>query len=301
MIDTHCHLNFKAFRKNLADVIEAAKRAGVNQIIVPGTDVETSKKAVEIAERYEEIWAAVGIHPHHVYQIQNSKGNGFDFAHHCPEQGRTDKIQNHNSKFKNKELLNDLERLLVHQKVVAIGEVGLDKHVYQKTKYENYQVDNELIELQKELLRLQIKLAIKYKKTIILHNRESTKEILDLLITNRYPLSAMRVVFHCCEPDDRLLEFAIQNHIYLGVDGDVTYREDKQAFVKKIPPELLVLETDSPYLLPEPLRSKKAYPNEPKNIPLIAEFISQLRSISINQLIEITTKNAERLFLTSQA
>ena len=105
-----------------------------------------------------------------------------------------------------------------------------------------------------------------------------------------------KTVFHCCEPDERLFKFAQKYRIFIGVDGDVTYWEDKQQFVKKIPLELLVLETDSPYLLPEPLRAQKLYPNEPKNIPLIAESIAKLRGESVEKIAEQTTKNAKRLF-----
>ena len=288
MIDTHCHLNFKAFRKNLPDVIDGAKKAGVNQIIVPGTDLETSKKAVEIAQIYEGVWAAVGIHPHHAYEIINDKSEALNSKFQTNSNYQNSNVQN--------KKVSDLEELLSRPKVVAVGEIGLDKHQYQKTKYENYRIDSELVELQKELLGFQIKLAIKYKKAVILHSRESTTDILDFLTHNSSFLTPNKIVFHCCEPDDRLLDFAIKNNIYIGVDGDVTYWEDKKEFVKKIPLELLVLETDSPYLLPEPLKSEKAYPNEPKNLPLIAEFIANLRNISINQIIEATVNNSKKLF-----
>ncbi len=272
MIDTHCHLNFKRFKNNLQDVIERAKKVGISDFIVPGTDIETSQKAVEIAQNHAGIYAAIGIHPHHVW---------------------TDDI-NHIAR-NIKDTLSDLEKLIVHPKVVAVGEVGLDRHQYLNTKYQNYQIDSEFIKLQKELLVKQIDLAIKYKKTVILHNRESVDDILNLLTTNYLSLTT-NMVFHCCEPDERLFKFAQKYRIFIGVDGDVTYWEDKQQFVKKIPLELLVLETDSPYLLPEPLRAQKLYPNEPKNIPLIAESIAKLRGESVEKIAEQTTKNAKRLF-----
>lgn len=266
MFDTHCHLNFKAFQGDVDGVVERAKKAGVNLMIVPGTDLEMSEKAVKIAEIYGCVYAAVGIHPHHAMDINLE------------------------------DLISTLSKFLVHPKVVAVGEVGIDKHQYTKTKHQNYQVERKFIERQKEILRLQINLAIKHKKAIIIHNRESTADILELLIASHYPLTTMRIVFHCCEPDERLLKFAIKNNIYIGVDGDVTYRADKQEFVQKIPLELLVAETDSPYLLPEPLRSKKLFPNEPKNVALIAEFIAKLKNTPVNRIMEATMENSKKLF-----
>ncbi|MEK7079220.1 MAG: TatD family hydrolase, partial [Patescibacteria group bacterium] len=185
----------------------------------------------------------------------------------------------------------------------AVGEVGLDKHYYQNTKYADYTISPEFINLQKELLVAQIKLAIQHKKSLILHNREAKKEFLEVMRKNWNEGLAYKTVFHCCEADKDLLSFAKEHHIFIGVDGDVTYDLQKQEFVKTIPLDLLVLETDSPYLLPEPLRSKKMFlpagrqvPNEPKNIPFIALCISEIKGVSINQLIDTTTENAKRLF-----
>jgi TatD DNase family protein len=105
------------------------------------------------------------------------------------------------------------------------------------------------------------------------------------------------MVFHCCEPEKKLLIFAKKKKIFIGVDGDVTYIKKKQKFVKQIPQDLLVLETDSPFLMPKlSMRRSSHNKNEPKNLPLIAKFISNLLSVSINQLIDTTTENAKRLF-----
>ena len=276
MFDTHCHLNFKVFNKNLSEVIERAGKAGVNRFVIPGTDLENSKRAVEIAEKYEGVYAAVGIHPHHALNI-NPKSSITKF-------------------FGAKNLLSPLLKLIIHPEVVAIGEVGLDKHQYTKTKYQDYQIDPEFIERQKELLIEQIKLAKKYKKTIILHNREATEDILEILTNNQSLITNNQTVFHCCEPDDRLLEFAIKHKIFIGVDGDVTYREDKQSFVKKIPLDLLVLETDSPFLFPRLRQGYGGQVNEPKNLPIIAEFIANLRGKKVDVIQKKTEKNSKNLF-----
>jgi len=268
MFDTHCHLNFKAFKNSYDQVIKDAYKVGVKNIVIPGTDIETSQKAVEIAEKYNGVYATVGIHPHHA-------NVGADFM---------------------SARLLELEKLLIHPKVVAIGEVGIDKHQYSITKYQKYIVDNQFVQTQKDLLVRQIKLAIKCKKSLILHNREAKKEMLEILSTYWDKKLEGRTVFHCCEPDEGLLDFAIKHHIFIGVDGDVTYSKEKQEFVKKIPLEMLVLETDSPLLLPEPLRSKKLYPNKPGNLVLIVDYIAKLRKQSKELIIKQTVQNSLKLF-----
>ncbi len=264
-------------------MINNAKTAGVNYFVIPGTDIESSKRAIEIAEKYDGIYAAVGIHPHHVFEIQER----------CAKEGFCEPLQ-----LIEVRELGKIKGLLASKKVVAVGEIGIDRHRYQKTKYNGYKVDEIFIEYQKAFLRAQIKMAMQYKKSVILHNREATDDILEI-VNEQTIVKALkdRVVFHCCEPSEKLLDFAIQHNIFIGVDGDATYSREKMEFVKKIPLELLVLETDSPFLLPEPLRTQRQFPNEPKNLSVVAECITKLMNVSINQLIDTTTENAKKLFL----
>ncbi len=273
MFDTHCHLNFKAFKKTLPEVITRAHEFGVTHIVIPGTDVKTSQRAVEIASENENIYAAVGIHPHHVYELLNPQ--------------TTHSVDGD---------LKEVEDLLANPKVVAVGEIGLDRHVYEATKYESYNIDERFMELQKELFRKQVMLAISHDKSLILHNREAKHDLLPILREIWDSKLEGRAVFHCCEPDEELLEFAKDHKMFIGVDGDITYREDKQTFVKQIPLEMLVLETDSPFLLPEPLRTEKKYPNTAANIPLIAEFIAKIVHMSQDKLGDITAENGKKLF-----
>ena len=174
---------------------------------------------------------------------------------------------------------------------MAIGEVGIDRHIYQKTKYPDYKIEEEFVALQKIFLIEQIKLAHKYKKSLILHNREAKKDVLEILTSHYSLIPSHSSVFHCCEPDFELLEFAKDHKMFIGVDGDIIYYKEKQEFIKNVPLEMLVLETDSPFLSPT-----KKFPNEPKNIKVIAEFIASLLHCSITSLTKQTTKNAERLF-----
>lgn len=272
MFDTHCHLNFKRFRKNVDEVIFNAHDRGVSYITVPGTDVKTSKRAIEIAQQYDWIYAAVGIHPHHVFDLL-----------------RRDDIAVENE-------LASIDTLLDSPKVVAVGEVGMDRHEYEETIYQEYSVSPDFIRTQKKLLELQIGLAVKHSKSIILHNREAKDDLLPVLHDNWDKALENRAVFHCCEPDLDILAFAKTHAMFIGVDGDVTYDQEKQHFIRQVPLEMLVIETDSPYILPEPLRSEKKYPNEPKNIVYTAEKVAELKGISKEALIQETTANAKKLF-----
>lgn len=282
MFDTHAHLNFKSFDGIVDEVIAQAKKAGVTHMTVPGTDIASSKRAIAIAEKNDNVYAAVGIHPHHVFQYVT--------------QNKTHVTQEIK---KLAELLDScVSSYKLHDScpIVALGEIGLDRHIYKKTKYENYQVDELFIEAQKELFVAQLELAKKYQKSVIIHNREAKKDTLSILSKHWNSFFAGRMVLHCCEPDAELLEFAKSHHIYIGVDGDVTYQADKQAFIKTIPLEMLVLETDAPFLSPEPFKSQKVFPNKPANLKIIAEFVAKLYGISSEKIEKQTAENAKKLF-----
>ena len=274
MFDTHCHLNFGAFDSNVDEVVANALDAGVNQIMIPSTDIATSDKAIDRANKSENVFAAVGIHPHHVFELKSKN-------------------------IKLEEDLNRIELLLQNKKVLAVGEVGMDRHYYKSTKHSDYEITNEFMTLQAEVFRMQVLLALKHDKSLILHNRESKKEFLNTLLSVWDKKLEGRAVFHCCEPDDELLEFAKKHRLFIGVDGDVTYSKQKQEFIKRVPLEMLVLETDSPFLSPEPFRSQPREtrgPNVPANLRLIAEFVANLKEVSTQQLSQATTANAQKLF-----
>lgn len=258
MFDTHCHLNLPSFEKNYFDVISEARAEGVSHFLIPGVNIETSKKAIEIAQSFNNIYAAIGIHP-------TEKLDEYDL----------DKTM-----FQLEELISSSDR------VVAVGEIGLD-----------YYHLNTPARIQKEFLKEQLKLAIKYDKAIILHSRHSSEDIIPALKEVGLENIKGKTVFHCCEPIQELLEFAIKNEIYIGVDGDVTYDTEKEEFVKKIPLELLILETDSPFLTPEPIRShnNNMDRNEPKYIKYVCKKVAIIKNKKIEEIERITTENAKRL------
>lgn len=267
LIDTHCHLNFKAFKKNVDEIIKQAKQAGVEKIIVPGTNLKTSKKAVELAQKYKGIYAAIGIHPHHS-------------STQCP-------VPN---------ILYEFKKLAKSKKVVAIGECGLDYYQYQKTKYKNYKIDQGFKKIQKEIFEKQIQLANKLNLPLIIHNRQASNDILKLIENWRLRIENLSGVFHCFQGNFNLLNWALKHQFYIGITGIVTYDKQMQKIVKKIPLERLLIETDSPFLTPEPLRSKKIFPNTPVNVRIVAEWIAQIKGDSFLNVIKQTTKNAVQLF-----
>jgi TatD DNase family protein len=286
MFDTHAHLNFKRFKKDVDDIILQALASDFDGIVIPGTDVVSSRRAIELAEKYEKVYAAVGIHPHHNF----------------PGKDHTDA---NDAEGVNQKLISEIEEIIKsHQdngkKIVAIGEIGLDRHVYEETKYEDYHVDEAFIASQKELFVAQLGLAKKYDLSVIVHNREAIQDLLPLLESNWDDYFSGRMVFHCCEPKQELLDFAIAHHIYIGIDGDITYTTDealqKRKFIPRVPKEMLVLETDSPFLLPEPLRAEKKYPNTPLNIKLVGEYVAQIRNEDPEELFKSTSYNAQSLF-----
>lgn len=267
MFDTHCHLNFTAFEDNVDQVIETAREAGVKQIVIPSSNIETSQKAIEIAQQNQGIYAAIGIHPFHVY-------GHFIYGKDLEEDYK------------------ELEKLVKKDGVIAIGEVGLDRNPYKSKKYPEYQVTEKLVKLQKEVFTAQLKLAIKHRKSLIIHNRGAVEELLEIL-QQQWDLSlAGHTVFHLCEPSQKLLEFAKTHKIYISVGGNVTHDKERQEFTKKIPLELLVLETDSPYILPEGL----ALPNTPANLVVTLNFVIKLLKQKPEKLAKIITENSQELF-----
>ena len=269
LIDTHCHLNFKVFRGREEVMINRAQAVGVKLFIVPGADPKTSQQAVMLAQKYPSVYAAVGVHPHHA--VQHPGGVS--------------------------ELLDNLKTLILKPKVVAVGEIGIDLYQYEQTKYLDYKITPEFVKAQEQLFVTQIKLALEFNKTLILHNRQAVEVLLPLLENNWDQKLKNRTVFHCCEADERLLDFAIKHHIYIGVDGDLSWSKKKQRFIKQVPLEKLVLETDSPYLTPLSAR-KEGEPNlnEPKNVILICDLLAAFKEINSNNVATQTTNNAVSLF-----
>lgn len=258
-IDTHAHLNFKAFNKDLDEVINRAKNAGIGKIIIPGAKIDSSKKAVEIAQKYDSCFAAVGIHPHHTDEFVKLGKSAVE---------------------------EELKKLIAKRGVVAVGEIGLDYH-----EYKGYPlVTSENKKQQQELLSTQIKIVQEYNLPIIFHCRDAQDDQLDIIKDQK-----LTGVFHCFGGEKKHLEKVLSLGFYVGFDGNITYSENKnlQDLVKYVPLEKLLLETDAPYLAPIPHRGKR---NEPSYLIHTASSASQIYNISVEKLAGITTDNALKLF-----
>lgn len=303
LIDTHCHLNFKVFKSRVDAVLERAGKAGVEQVLVVGADLKSSRQGIKLADKYDNVWASVGIHPHHILAYLDKAWTQTKMT----GENLSDVLE-----LVLAQVQEELQTLLNNEKVVAVGEVGLDLYEYQVTKYQDGQngIDQELfLEWQKAFLRRQLTVAAAHNKAVILHNRQTVTQLLEFFADHTELILPQKMVLHCCEPDSRLLDFATKNLLFIGVDGDVTYDLNKQEFIRQVPLSMLVLETDAPYITPEPDRSLfkqnkeqlKYYQRvcEPRHVAVVAEFVARLKNVDIAEISRATTANANRLFSLS--
>ncbi len=250
MVDTHAHLTFPEFESDLAETIERAKSAGVNKIINIGTDLEHIAKAIELTEKFEGLFASVGLHPHEAENFSN-------------------------------DLLKKMEEYTRHPKVVAIGETGLDF-------YRNYAP----AEAQYRAFEAQVELARHTKKTLVMHIRAAFKEAWAVL--EKADLGAEKVVLHCFGEGVEEAKKAIERRYFLSFNGTLTFSKSTLLDVVKIlPTDLILTETDCPYLAPVPHRGKR---NEPAYIPLVVERLAAILGRPKEELAKITSANAARAF-----
>lgn len=262
MIDVHCHLNFEAFKNDYDEVIKKAFKDGVTKIINVGTKIDSSQKAVELANTYENLYAIVGVHPHHADK---------------PEEG----------------WIEELEKLAKRHKVVGIGECGMDYYRYQS---------NNVVDpiLQKEVFIKQIKLSHKLKLPLQIHNRHAGSDIIKILLDHRSYLLNPPGMFHCLSGDLNFLRKVLDLGFYVGFDGNITYKGiapgetvELKELVRTAPLDRIVTETDSPYLPPEPHRGSRS---EPSYVILVAEEIAKILGVSVDTVQQQTNQNAKILF-----
>ena len=250
--DSHCHLNDEAILPLIEEEILSCREAGLKAMVVIGYDVKSSRLAVELAHRYEEVYAAVGVHP------ENLEGLTLD----C---------------------LNEIKELAKEDKVVAIGEIGLDYHWYK---------DPEIRDAQKPWFIAQIELANELNLPVSIHARDCTEDVYKIL--KEHPVRA-GAVLHCYSGSvESLREFA-KLGLYFGFDGPITFKNavTPKECVKACPIDRLLVETDSPYLAPVPFRGKQ---NSPKYTPFIVEEMAKLREMEPETLNEQLWRNFTKLF-----
>jgi TatD DNase family protein len=251
LVDSHAHLEMKDFDKDRDRVIARALEAGVDYILTVATTVPDARKALEIAQKHESVYVAMGIHPHEVKDI-----TGGDYG--------------------------DLRGLAREKKVVAFGEIGLDF-------YRNHS-PREIQQVRfRELLRLGKELEL----PIILHDRDAHEEILNIL--REEGNGQWKGVFHCFSGDYALARKILEMGFSLSIPGTVTFKKSliQQEVVRRIPLEKFLLETDCPYLAPEPYRGKR---NEPAFVRKTAEKVASLKGLTFEDVARITSWNAKLLF-----
>ncbi|CAK6470107.1 TatD family hydrolase [Peribacillus castrilensis] len=251
LFDTHVHVNAEQFNEDLEDVIERAKEAGVDNMVVVGFDRPTIIRAMELIETYDFMYAAVGWHP--VDAIDMTEDD-----------------------------LQWIEELSNHPKVVAIGEMGLDYHWDKSPK-----------DVQMEVFRKQIRLAKKVGLPIIIHNREATADIVNIL--KEEEASRVGGIMHCFSGSAETALDCINMNFYISLGGPVTFKNAKKPkeVAAAVPLDRLLIETDCPYLAPHPYRGKR---NEPSYVKLVAEQIAEIKQLTIEEVSQATTENAKKLF-----
>ncbi|WP_147805121.1 TatD family hydrolase [Alkalicoccus halolimnae] len=251
LIDTHVHLNADQFAEDTEEVIGRAREAGVEKMVVVGFDTKTIQIAMELVEKYDFLYAAVGWHPVDAVDCDEEK-------------------------------LAWIEELAAHPKVVAIGETGLDYH-WDKSPHE----------VQKKVFRQQIALAKKVKLPVIIHDREAHEDIVEVLREEK--AEEIGGIMHCFQGDAAMAKACLDMNFYISFGGPVTFKNAKlpKEVAVTVPDERLLVETDAPFLAPHPYRGKR---NEPAYVKLVAEQLAELRGVSYEELAEMTTTNAERLF-----
>ena len=251
LIDTHCHLQDPDLLPQLDEILARAAEAGVEKMVCVGYDMPSSRAAVNIAARYKQVYAAIGVHPH-------------DADSYSDDAER------------------ELRQLAAHPKVVAIGEIGLD-----------YYRDLTPRELQKEVFIRQIHLAHELNKPIVIHDRDAHEDTLTILKQEKGGLYGG--IMHCFSGHLPMAKELIKENFYISFAGPLTFKNNKkgQEAAAGLPMDRLLVETDCPYLSPEPKRGKT---NEPANVRYTAQKLADLKGKTLEETAYLTNLNAHKIF-----
>lgn len=252
LIDTHCHLTFDDLEKNIDAVIAHSQQAGVTGWITVGTDPQENRKAIELAERYDNLYAAVAIHPHDAKTVT------------------ADTIQ-------------ELKKLAQHEKVVAIGETGLDYHY-------NLSLHEDQIRVFVEHLRIASELNL----PVIIHCRKAFEETMQIL--EGHSMGVDKIVFHCFSGSAEQAKILLKHGFYFSFTGIVTFKnaEKTRKAAGVVPVDRLMLETDCPYMSPEPMRKQKI--NEPAFMIHTAKFLAELKQMNLTEFAQAVSATSKIFF-----
>ena len=256
LFDSHAHLDDEKFDIDREEVIEKIKASGVVRLISAGYSLEGSRKSIELSKKYDFIYSTCGISPNDIPQTEEEL-------------------------WKN---ICEIEDLATNNlKVVAIGEIGLDYY---------WEKDVERRELQKKAFIKQIELANKLGLPIVIHTREAVMDTLQILKENDV---IKKGVFHCCPLNRELVKEALKLDFYISFAGPITFKNSKNAseIIEMVPNEKILIETDSPYLSPEPFRGRR---NDSSNVRYVAQKIADVKKMPLEQVASMTYENANRIF-----
>ena len=251
LLDTHAHYDDEAFDADRDALLESLKEHGIRKVINAGASVESSYTGLRLAERYPWMYAALGAHPNHVEEL-------------------------------NETVLRDFAALSEHPKVVAIGEIGLEYHYEEPAR-----------DIQKLWFQRQLDLAAETGLPVIIHSREAAQETFEMM--REAAKRGIGGVIHCFSSGAELARRYTELGFYIGIGGVVTFKNGKKMkeVAEAVPLTSILLETDSPYLSPEPRRGKR---NDSRNLPYIAQEIARIRGITEEEVQRVTEANALRCF-----
>lgn len=253
LVDTHCHLNHPDLADDLPDVLDRAADAGVTRVVCAGYDMESSALAVDQARAFSGVYATIGVHPHDASKFRPEDEEG-------------------------------LLRLCAESlgKVVAVGETGLDYH-YNLSPHD----------VQRQVYRLHIRLAQRMSLPLVIHSRDAGEEILDILADEGVPDRG--AVLHCFSGGSDEARTALEMGCHLGIAGTITFRNASalRETIANLPLDRLLVETDAPYLAPDPYRGKR---NEPAHVRLVAQKLAEVLDVPQSEIASVTTSNADGLF-----
>lgn len=281
LFDTHAHYNDEKFDADRDDVLEKIYNLGVTKLVNAGYSLDSSKRAIEIAKNYEWMYVICGISPN---DIPDSIEKIDKQILELKEIIKKEIVKNDEDVVKNvdNERENSNKTADKHRKIVAIGEIGLD-----------YYWNKENKDLQKYAFTKQIELANELKLPIVIHTREAIYDTLEILKGDVSPIK--KGIFHCCPLNRELVKEGLKLGFYISFAGPVTFKNSKNAdeIINIVPLDKILIETDSPYLSPEPNRGKR---NDSRNVRFIAEKIANVRNMSLEDIAAYTYENAKRIF-----
>ena len=255
LFDNHSHLNDEKFDEDRDEIIQEIINTDTKNFITAGYSLEGSKKAVEISNKYDFMYATCGISPNDIPQNEEELWKMLDEIRNL--------IKNNN------------------KKVVAVGEIGLD-----------YYWNKENKGLQKIAFIEQIKMANELQLPIVIHTREAVMDTLEILKNNKVQKKG---IFHCCPLNRELVKEGLKLGFYISFAGPITFKNSKNAneIIEMVPMDKVLIETDSPYLSPEPLRGRR---NDPRNVKYMAKKIAEVKKITLEEVASVTYKNAKDVF-----